>query len=177
MKLSGEARWKTLKAHLKELGWGPTTLKRILDEMVEEGSVRREARLSDKGAEVWYVLTLRKPELWVDKFFETLEKPTFNQQAAEIRERLEQLQGTPEEQKAYFSRSLSKLLKVLLEEQIAFMRACLEEEPEQATMIYSYFHDVISTEHMAEILELCFNYREYACERLEQIIQRGELRP
>lgn len=57
---NGEAQWKTLKAHLKELKWGPTTLKLVLDKMIDEGIIQREARLSKKNAEVWYVLSKKK---------------------------------------------------------------------------------------------------------------------
>lgn len=55
-RLNGEVRWKTLKEHLKELKWGPTTLKRVLDEMIKEDILMREARLSERGSEVWYKL-------------------------------------------------------------------------------------------------------------------------
>jgi hypothetical protein len=52
--VGGEARWKTLKAHLNELRLGPTTLKQALDDMVKEQSITKEARLGTEGAEVWY---------------------------------------------------------------------------------------------------------------------------
>jgi len=54
IQVGGEARWKTLKAHLEELRLGPTTLKQTLDEMVKEQSITKEARLGTEGAEVWY---------------------------------------------------------------------------------------------------------------------------
>jgi hypothetical protein len=54
MKLGGNARWRDLKSHLAELGWGPTTLKRTLDEMLIEGTITKEARLGEKGPEAWY---------------------------------------------------------------------------------------------------------------------------
>ena len=31
LNLGGEARWKDMEMKLKELGWGPTTLKQVLD--------------------------------------------------------------------------------------------------------------------------------------------------
>ena len=40
LKLGGEARWKDLKANLKELGWGPTTLKQTLDQMIKKRLIR-----------------------------------------------------------------------------------------------------------------------------------------
>ena len=55
LQLGGKARWKDLEAHRSELGWGPTTLKQTLDELVEDGSVMKEARLAKSGGpEVWY---------------------------------------------------------------------------------------------------------------------------
>jgi predicted transcriptional regulator len=55
LQLGGKARWKDLEAHRSELGWGPTTLKQTLDELVKDGSVMKEARLAKSGGpEVWY---------------------------------------------------------------------------------------------------------------------------
>lgn len=62
--LGGEARWRDLKANLKKLGWGPTTLKQTLDEMVEEGSIIKEARLGPKGPEAWYAVVIKDDEIW-----------------------------------------------------------------------------------------------------------------
>jgi DNA-binding HxlR family transcriptional regulator len=61
--LGGEARWKDLKANLGKLGWGPTTLKEVLDELIEEGSVTKEARLGAKGPEMWYKAVARGADL------------------------------------------------------------------------------------------------------------------
>jgi predicted transcriptional regulator len=55
LQLGGKARWKDLEAHRSKLGWGPTTLKQTLDELVKDGSVMKEARLAKSGGpEVWY---------------------------------------------------------------------------------------------------------------------------
>jgi predicted ArsR family transcriptional regulator len=55
LQLGGKARWKDLEAHRSRLGWGPTTLKQTLDELVKDGSVMKEARLAKSGGpEVWY---------------------------------------------------------------------------------------------------------------------------
>lgn len=55
LQLGGKARWKNLEAHRSKLGWGPTTLKQTLDELVEEGAVMKEAKLGKSGGpEVWY---------------------------------------------------------------------------------------------------------------------------
>lgn len=65
VKLGGKARWTHLKAHLNELGWGPTTLKQTLDVMVKEGSVVKEAIAGSKGPEIWYKLPKSKVDFWI----------------------------------------------------------------------------------------------------------------
>ena len=57
LSLGGKARWKQLRGKLKDLTWGPTTLKKTLDQMVTEGKIKKEAVAGDKGPEVWYSLT------------------------------------------------------------------------------------------------------------------------
>ena len=64
LNLDGEARWKDLEMKLKELGWGPTTLKQVLDEMVEEGSLKKEARLGARGPEAWYAVVIKDDDIW-----------------------------------------------------------------------------------------------------------------
>jgi len=54
LRLGGGARWKDLEANRSKLGWGPTTLKQTLDKLVADGDVFKEARLGEKGPEVWY---------------------------------------------------------------------------------------------------------------------------
>jgi len=97
VKLGGKARWTHLKAHLKELGWGPTTLKQTLDEMVKEGSVFKEAIAGSKGPEIWYKLSKSKVDFWIllyqgdeiireSAFFEPL---TLEKVAEALREKVE----------------------------------------------------------------------------------------
>jgi len=64
LNLGGEARWKDMEMKLKELGWGPTTLKQVLDEMVEEGSLKKEARLGVRGPEAWYTVVIKDDDIW-----------------------------------------------------------------------------------------------------------------
>ena len=90
IKLGGNARWKHLKTHLKELGWGPTTLKQTLDEMVNEGSVTKEAIAGDEGPEVWYKIRIGESAVW--KLFQEFLKnekgmPTFEEIMQAIQKR------------------------------------------------------------------------------------------
>jgi predicted transcriptional regulator len=55
LRLGGEARWRDLESHLPDLQMGPTMLKNTLDSLIEEGAVRKEARATKKGPEVWYI--------------------------------------------------------------------------------------------------------------------------
>jgi len=57
LKHDGKARWTQLKTHLKDLGWGPTTLKQVLDDLIDDKKVRKEAVAGEKGPEIWYLLT------------------------------------------------------------------------------------------------------------------------
>jgi len=89
VRLGGKARWTHLKAHLKELGWGPTTLKQTLDEMVNEGSIMKEAVAGDKGPEIWYSLPKRNSGIW-ELFHEIAEKSSRVPSFEEMKKALEQ---------------------------------------------------------------------------------------
>mgnify|MGYP005839312089 CR=1 FL=1 len=89
IKLGGKARWTHLKAHLKELGWGPTTLKQTLDELVNEGSIMKEAVAGDKGPEIWYGLPKRNSGIW-ELFPEIAEKSSRVPSFEEIKKMLEE---------------------------------------------------------------------------------------
>jgi predicted transcriptional regulator len=179
LKLGGEARWRDIKAHLKELGWGPTTLKKVLDDMIAEGTVLKEAKLGEKGPEVWYSLAIKIgiERAIAKKLEDTLWRMPFEKLLAQIQTKLEALEEKPEEQKACFSEALPKLLRALLIEQIGGMHICLKRDPEKAWIFYSYFHDIILKEHAASILEVCVNYPEYAKETFESIIREWQGKP
>jgi len=119
VKLGGKARWTHLKAHLKELGWGPTTLKQTLDEMVNEGSIIKEAVAGDRGPEIWYRLPKRDSGVW-RLFPETAERsacvPSF-----------EEIKKTLEEKTKGLGRS----------EREVFLRDALRELVETAAEIYT----------------------------------------
>ena len=96
----GEARWKTLKAHLKELQMGPTTLKQTLDKMYNEGSIIKEPRLGPKGAEVWYKITTDLDEVGINQKKNTQqtengqnEPYSLDQYYKDLKEKASQLKG------------------------------------------------------------------------------------
>lgn len=116
VKLGGEARWIHLKAHLKELGWGPTTLKQTLDEMVSEGSIIKKAVVGDKGPEIWYSLPKRDSGLW-KLFPEIAEKSSRVPSFEEIKKVLEdKAKGLGKDEKEVFLRdALRELVETAAE--------------------------------------------------------------
>lgn len=142
--LGGEARWRDLKANLKKLGWGPTTLKQTLDEMVEEGSIIKEARLGPKGPEAWYAVVIKDDEIWgtllksisreipvsteaievKEEKYVTVEElvqlvneikdTSIEQVGQKIREKADQLKGA--ERKAFLKGQTRKIMQLALEE-------------------------------------------------------------
>ena len=109
IKLGGEGRWKDLKAHLKEFGWGPTTLKRTLDEMIEEGSIYKEARLGRAGPEAWYITKVKDTDIW-DAI--KREYVPFEQLVLGIQNTLQELEGKQEEKEVFLKRQLQKLVRM-----------------------------------------------------------------
>ena len=94
VKLGGRARWSHLKARLKELGWGPTTLKRTLDDMVREGSVVKEAVAGDRGPEVWYkvkIVDSEEGKTFVEIFELERIEPSIQEMRRAIRVKVENL--------------------------------------------------------------------------------------
>ena len=137
VQMGGEARWKTLKAHLEELGLGPTTLKQTLDEMVTEKSITKEARLGAGGAEVWYKTQI-KGSFW-ERFANSLNKDIkywfqdpqeYGQQPKELINPLpsmiddirKQASALKEkERQCYLSEQLQKIVRMAAEEYVTFL--------------------------------------------------------
>ncbi|MDI6847284.1 MAG: hypothetical protein QMD23_04040 [Candidatus Bathyarchaeia archaeon] len=113
LKLGGEARWKHLKAHVKELKWSPTTLKQTLDEMIKDGSIRKEARLSPEGAEVWYIAAIKDSDIWelFRKIIEKGREPPFERLTKGIKDKLQQLK-TEAEKEVFLKQQLRKILEM-----------------------------------------------------------------
>lgn len=116
VKLGGKARWTHLKAHLKELGWGPTTLKQTLDELVNEGSIIKEAVAGDKGPEIWYRLPKRDSGIW-ELFPEIAEQSSRVPSFEEIKKTLERkAEGLGKHERDEFLRdSLRELVETAAE--------------------------------------------------------------
>jgi DNA-binding HxlR family transcriptional regulator len=173
LKLDGEARWKDLKANLKELGWGPTTLKQTLDQLVEEKTIIREARLGTKGAEVWYRITtemdLLKPTIvW---------KPSIMLEAwiAQIRENVQQLDG--KEREIFLRDHLHQIvyasMKFLVGHFLLTLRnAEVRRLNESETLLaFDYHFDYLVKQPDKLVLQFLLEYREYAMEVLDQIMR------
>jgi len=180
LKLGGEARWKTLKANLKELRWGPTTLKRTLDRMVEEKSVIKEARLGKKGAEVWYrTLTdldlLRPTIVWKPKVEVKGREEVLVRWIASIREEIQQLDG--KEKEIFLRDRLHRMLGGAMQLLVgSFMTSLVTaelhklNEPE-ILLNFDYGFDYAVQQPCGLMLQLFLEYREYALEIMDQIFR------
>jgi len=178
LRLGGEARWKHLKANLGELGWGPTTLKQTLDQMVKEGSIRKEARLGTKGAEVWYMVQIKDYDIWKPfmKAKEEGEAPSLQDIAERIREKAQQLDG--KEKEIFLKHQLHRIVfdyGLLAHGALLFM--CLwgvengKLEESTSLTIYDYIVDVIMKRMDKELLRFLFEYRKYALEVIDQMLR------
>jgi hypothetical protein len=120
VQVGGEARWKTLKAHLNELRLGPTTLKQALDEMVKEQSITKEARLGPDGAEVWYKLDTSVDEWATRNIDRTSEDAEYMQEMFdEIKKKAAKLNGKDKDE--YLQAQMRKIIKVASETYIKFI--------------------------------------------------------
>ena len=120
--LGGEARWKDLKANLKKLGWGPTTLKQTLDEMIEEGSIIKEARLGPKGPEAWYSVVIKDYEIW---------EPLLKSISDEISTTAETLKTTKEKKENVSMEELTQLINEIKDTSMAQVGQRIREKAEQ----------------------------------------------
>ena len=154
----GEARWKTLKAHLDELRLGPTTLKQTLDEMVAEESITKEARLGVEGAEVWYKIQVRTDEVW-GQFQKGLDEGAaeklvdpFPQLVKGIKEKAAKLEGAKKE--AYVLEQMQKIVKLASESYLSFLglyvRGAQYTDKDKLDQAFDYFlRDVLVDETKA----------------------------
>lgn len=168
LKLGGEARWKNLKENLSQLGWGPTTLKRVLDEMIREGSVVKEARLGGKGPEVWYKLKIRDENLW-----ETFEKTLDIQQLANtIKTKAQTLKG--QEREAFLKDQMLKIVEMVegtvqVPLYIMVKGALHKSKREDLLAIYDYIFEVFVKEEIKKYAQILMDYPEQALESLLQL--------
>jgi hypothetical protein len=119
VQIGGEARWKTLKTHLEELQLGPTTLKQALDELVEEESITKEARLGTEGAEVWYKVKCPMDNVWND-FMDNIGKPDAPLPVLEnIKKNASKLEG--KEKYEYLLEQMKKAIKFATEQYVVLL--------------------------------------------------------
>ena len=186
-RLNGESRWKNLKANLKELGWGPTTLKNTLDQMIQSKIIIREARLGDKGAEVWYKLKTKN-----DYYIPTLAgKPTIeltgysdsiDSWIDSTRERAQQLEG---KEKGNF---LREVLRRMLWEVTMYSPLChflfalknvkIDNYSEQETLLnFDLEFDQYIKKTDKSMMKLLLEYPDYAIEILDQFMRESYKQP
>lgn len=181
LRLGGEARWKDLKANLKELGWGPTTLKQTLDQMIEGKAIIREARLGVKGAEVWY-RTITERDLLIPTI---VWKPTIDIKGPEdpyarwianIRETAKHLDG--KEKEIFLRDNLHRLvfgvamLSPVIQFLVALRSAEINNLKESETLLnFELGFDYSVKQPDLSLLKLLLEYREYGMEIIDQILR------
>jgi len=121
VRVGGNARWKTLKAHLEELRLGPTRLKQTLDELVKEQSITKEARLGPDGAEVWYKIPQTLDEVWINfQKNASLKNPNaLELLLKDIKEKTSRLKG--KEKSDYIQTQMQEVVKNARDSYISFM--------------------------------------------------------
>jgi len=171
LKLNGEARWKDLKANLKDLGWGPTTLKQTLDDMVEEGSVIKEARLGAKGPEAWYRVQIKDDDIWAP-FKRALDKEeavSMEQIRQGIKDKAQKLTG--KEREVFLKAEMRRIAEmtrdaVLAELYMAAKGAFKKMEKTKLLIIFDYLFDVVLKKHVKEYMKIFMDYPEQSMEVL-----------
>lgn len=182
LNLGGEARWKDLKANLKKLGWGPTTLKQTLDEMVMEGSIEKEARLGAKGPEVWYKVRIPDEDIW-KPYKERLERgETSPEQLKEsIRDKAQSLKG--EERKIFLKAQMRKIAALMTESLLAYQYMYLNgiykniAAKNKIDIIANYLFDTIFKEAIFEYGEILAQYPVESMEAILELMKEIELMP
>jgi len=175
IKLGGEGRWKDLKAHLKEFGWGPTTLKRTLDEMIDEGSVYKEARLGRAGPEAWYIAKVKDTDIWDTTKREHL---SFEQLVVDIQNRLQELEGKPEEKEVFLKRQLQKIVRIPMDAYAALIYTVTGVAEDGKTTkpetlrLFDYLYDTVLRNIAKEPLQFCLKYPEYTLEVTDRMLRK-----
>ncbi|MEM2099564.1 MAG: hypothetical protein QXU99_07515 [Candidatus Bathyarchaeia archaeon] len=172
--LGGEARWKDLKANLKKLGWGPTTLKQTLDEMVKEGSVIKEARLGPKGPEAWYKVQIKDRDIWTP-FEEAINSgiTSLEQVVQGMREKAEKLEV--KEREVFLKAQMQKLAEMARDSILAlfYMMAKGAFKKDERTMllaIFNYLFDSVYKKQIKEYAEILMDYPKQSLEALLDLL-------
>jgi len=176
IKLGGEGRWKDLKAHLKEFGWGPTTLKRTLDEMIEEGSIYKEARLGRAGPEAWYITKVKDTDIWdVTK----KEHVPFEQLVLGIQNKLQELEGKTEEKEVFLKRQLQKLVRTPMDAYAALVYMVTDGvkngkiTKSESLRVFDYLYDTVLKNIAREPLQFCLKYPQHALEVIDRMLREA----
>lgn len=182
LKFGGEARWKDLKANLKELGWGPTTLKQTLDQMVGEGSVVKEARLGEKGPEAWYRVQIKDGDIWepleraIAEEKETL--PSMAEIADAIRKRLQLLED--KEREAFLRTEIRKIIDMARDVCAALFymqaRGAKKMGKEESLSVFDYIFDLAFKKQIKEYIEICMEYPEHTMVVVDSLLARLSLK-
>jgi DNA-binding HxlR family transcriptional regulator len=156
--LGGRARWSQLEREPRELVKSPTTLKKILDEMEEEGSIRVEARRGPGGPEVWYILSASDDQIW-----EELQGRPLGSRIVDITERLHAAATEPDLHAALVEVELPSLIALGLWGRLLVLDYVSREVPlEIAGRVHGYLHDAILADEEAALLGLCLTIHERA---------------
>lgn len=181
LKLGGEARWKDLKANLKQLGWGPTTLKQTLDEMITERSIVKEARLGKKGPEVWYKIMMLDEDIW-KPFKDRLERveTSLEPLIKNIGDKAQSLEGI--ERKMFLKAQMRKIAKMAADSVLAYQYLYLNGiykniAKDKISIIANYLFDTILKEQISEYSEILAKYPEESIEAISELLKESELVP
>ena len=167
IQLGGEARWKTLKAKLNELGWSPNTLKQTLDAMEKDGDVTVSALRGLKGPEVWYSLTLKDDETW-----NRILNIPFKKHVEKARLALARLEGQPEKRRTYFRWTVFQLTAWLQFSQVlAIKRAIKEKSFNNTCKLFTYIYEATLKECALDFMKLLFDHPELSADVADDLVE------
>jgi len=152
--LGGKARWSHLLKRARERRMGPTTLKRLLDEMEEEGVIKVEARRGKRGPEVWYILTPTREEA-----IKKLMKKPVGRRVLKLIEVLNSNRGDPEAIRKILRENLPHLLASYLAEHFIILMRTLED-PETEIRPYFYLYENWLSWEASALIFLFLKFKE-----------------
>lgn len=179
--MGGEARWKDLKDKARAtLHCGPTTLKQTLDQLIEDKSVVREARLKKKGAEVWYrtitQLDLLKPTIvWKPTVQFKPHEDILDKSYNHIREEARKLEGKKKED--FLRDQLYRFVLITVRSHIGQLLVALRTAEvhklnnSEALQAFDLNFDYSVRRLDGLLLGLLLEYREYSMEVIDQILR------
>jgi len=161
--LGGRARWSQVKQKAREVRMGPTTLKRLLDEMEEEGTIYVEVKRGRRGPEVWYVIQMTKEGIW-----KKLDENPVRRMVKGLAERLGVLQEDHDAETALLKEKLPSLIAgYLLLHFYAILMAAKEEPLDKAAREWAYIYYTFLVEEGAALIGLLTTFPEASLKALE----------